>query len=530
MLNRFFKAPAAYMLIFGLSVSAVGMTSTYAYAQQCNAPYETITRLHHPDPGAFMVWNTIYGEEGRQEKFASAIAQDDGGVIAAGQVVMTAGVRPSLLLVAFDKRGRKAWEKIHGIPYLDGVVKILQDGGGSVILANQKPNEKDGNIWMGFFDGAGQLKSQKIIKNPSQNLHANDIQPRVGGDGWVVTMSSIHGVVKGEAELQKNATVLILDREGKQVGNRSYILGKKTQVSNLGVSKFSDDRYGYIATGYFENNEGKNIGWALRLNPDLSIVWQREFSRGISANVVSSVNDGHGGVLVAGNIKAADSKAGGVWLAKLEDADGSMRWQRYYMGETEEHTYSVRGVSVNKDGLIALLMMAKFDEKDSAQQQSDPSAQDKMSGFGITSQSDYAHLLTLSPRGITLSGDAFYYGQGVFLSQLLEDLSGRRVMVGYSFVEPDKTEQLQREALQPKNTPLQEDGVVNLPDVELSDKAKTGLALLQKKIDAQTVISQNEDVQGAEESANTAKGMGGLVQKGWVVVGDMPDPYVDPCE
>ncbi len=530
MLNRYFRTSAAYVFCSGLLAAGVIANPSPVFAQACDAPYEMITRLHHPEPGAFMVWNTLYGEEGRQEKFVSAIGRENGKVLAVGEVQVAKGVKPSLLLVEFDRRGRKIWEKTHAVSNLDEIVKILPYGeAGYVVLVNKKTSQKHEMMWMGFFDGKGKLTAGKNIQAKGVNLRANDLQPKVGGDGWAMPVLTSSQNDNGAGNNQKNASVLILDKNGNQKNTRSYVLGKTTNINSLSVAKFDGDTFGYIATGYFENNNGKEIGWVLRLDEDLSIVWQKEFSRGVSAKVMYSVPDKDGDVYVAANIGAADSDSDGVWFAKLDGASGNMPWQRYYMSENGAHHYNVRGLNVNKDGLVALLMMAEAVDEDEQPQEGAPQ-KDKMSGFGITSESDYGHLLTLSPRGITLSGDAFYYGQGVSLSQLSESKDGQRIIVGHSFVKPDMpmTKKVGEDPSVEK--PLNELGDVRLPDVDLSDNTKKGLALLQKKISAQALIDQKEDKDNHDESAKNIEKRPSLVQKGWVVIGDMPDPYVDPCK
>jgi len=532
MLNRYFTSSAAIALIACLCAST-SLKPTKAHAQQCDAPYETITRLHHPEPGAFMVWNTVYGEEGREEAFSSAVAKEGGHILAVGEVYQTKKVRPQLLMVEFDRRGRKVWEKIHKVAHIDKIVKVLADGDGYVVIANLHPPEKKKIIWLGFFDKQGSLKSQKTMRTERRNLTASDIQPMIDGGGWIVPMTSSIMLDEKEGIEQKNTSLIIIDKDGKEKNSRSYILGKKTELSSVSVSNFEGEDEGYIATGWFENNNGKKIGWVLRLDPDLSIAWQKEFSRGVSANVVSSIIADKQTVYVAADVKAADSISGGVWLAALNWGSGDINWQRYYMSDEQKHGYTVRGVDVNQDGLIALLMMAQANPD--AHKAAEEDVVDQLSGFGISSKSDYAHMLTLTPRGITLSGDAFYKGEKAFLSQLVQNDLGQRVMVGDVLVELEpELDPVESEEARTGIVPLNENSEISLPDVELSDKTKQGLALLQKKIEAQDIIDQKHDDavhdDDAEESAMTDENQSGFVRKGWVVVGDMSDPYKDPCK
>ena len=71
---------------------------------------------------------------------------------------------------------------------------------------------------------------------------------------------------------------------------------------------------------------------------------------------------------------------------------------------------------------------------------------------------------------------------------------------------------------------------MHLPDVDLSDKAKKGLALLQKKINEQSLLDQKEEKESHGKLAKHHERGANLVQKGWVVLGDMPDKYVNKCK
>ncbi len=532
MLNRFFKSLAVYLFFMFMVFGYTMLQPYHAFAQKCDAPYETITRLHHPDPGAFMVWNSVFGEQEHKTKFISAIAslRNNRNVIAAGEIRAASGIRPALLLVEFDRRGRKIWSKVHNIPYLDQVIKVASNGDGYVLIANISPPKKHRAIWLGFFDGMGKFKSYKKLSDNKFDLFANDMQPKIGSAGWVVPVTAIIKHADGGGD-QKNASVFLLDSKGNQISSRSYILGLKTEIIDLSVSNFGDGVEGYIATGYFENNSGKKIGWVVRLNSDLSMVWQKEFSRGVSAKLVASYPSGDGNVLVAGNVESSNLKSGGAWLAKLDDVGGAIIWQRYYMSGKQTHTYSVRDINVNKDGLIALLMMADPVDVDAKGNNiKDDGKSSKMSGFGVSDDSSYGHLLTLTPRGITLSGDAFYYGSDVMLYSLSQDENGRRIIAGSSMVKREtviKDNEVDNEGA---IVPLRDNTDVHLPDALLSDKTKKGLALLKKKIEAQSLISQNGEDKLHNDSAKLENTDRDLVQKGWVVVGDMPDAYIDPCK
>lgn len=530
MLNNFFISNPFYALLF-LSI-AIAMPQT-SQAQQCEAPYEMITKLHHPDPGSYTVWDSAYGKDQRDEVFVSVVNVGK-GVVAVGEVLRRAGAAPSLVFVHLDHRGRVLREVHHQINGLHRIVKMLRQGDGYLVMVNRRKSQGRSAVWIGFFDKDFVLRSQKTIKDKGFDLFATDIVPSVGGQGWSVSVRAESVIGEGENRtLRKSAFVYLLDKNGNDKFSRGYLLGMDSEILGLSVSKFEDGKIGYIATGYFENNIGKQIAWVLRLNADLSLAWQKEYGRGLSAKIKVSSGYRDRYVLVFGDVLPADSNPMGSWVMLLDGNNGQTMWQRYYHGETGHHDYAAQGMYVNKDGLINLMMMARsrvsMRKGTGVEEAGTLPFEDRI----IPENMDYSHLLTLSPRGITLSGDAYYYGQGVSLSQMIEGGDGGRVMVGYAHVRvKDKADKVAKAS--DVNPPLKEKGYVNLPDVELSDKTKEGLEMLRSKLKAQEGHSSNnadhQQVAESKESAINDIGHNKVTRDGWVLVGDTPDTYTDPCK
>jgi len=538
MLNRFFCSGALKVLFIVVGLLVFVIPLKRAQSGQCEAPYETITRFNKPDPGAAMVWQTFYNQYGvlareRQARFVSSYGMDNGDVFVAGRVQLMKNVLPSLILVHFNDRGRAKWEKIHSMPNMKDIVKIVADGEGSAVLVNMVTSGGHQYFWIGFFDENGDLKSHQIIKDKRFEMRANDIHPSIDGEGWVVPVTVLREWGDDPAQSQRNASIYILNKDGEKTGMRSYILGLKTELLHVGAQTFEGDKKGFIATGYFENDAGKKIAWVMRLNPDLSVVWQKEYGRGISAKLIKAAGDKNGDVLIAGNVNSAESNASGAWLAKLDGVYGNMIWQRYYASKDGGHGYDVRNVVSNDDGRISLLMSGKIIEKEKTRgkrSDDDDQSDDEQANFG--------HLLTLSARGNIISGDAYYAGLGSYVSGMSVDKTGRRVLVGNSWQKSYAEVKKQREKNTPQVVPLRDDGEIHLPDVQLSDKTRQGLALLKKKIKAQDVIDESLVLEHKTNSSDKEDGelakvtgeSSELLQKGWVFIPEMDNAYIDPCE
>ncbi len=481
-----------------------------AYAQECNPPYEMVTRLHKPEPGAYTVWNAVYGKVEYDETFASVLPVEDGGVLAVGQRQSLVTGILDIVFVNFDRLGREIDEHVFSLSGMERVVKILKHpAGGYAVLANIR---RDGRaqFWLGFFGDDFKLRSQRVFSDERFDLLASDFIPSVNS-GWVISVSSFRFFGEGEGRTKiEKGQVYLLDASGKKLKERSYSPGGDNHISSLSVVKSNGKSVGYIATGYFVNNAGKQIAWSLRLDPDLSLNWQREYSRGLLAKLKASYSYLDDYVLAFGDVNPANGNSTGTWLALLDVADGRVLWQRYYYGEGETHRHEAHGLFVNEDNLIVLMMAAESIKLRQPEVKDDNAL--------LADYVDYTHLLTLSPRGILLGGDTYFFGQGARVEQLVQGDDGTRIMAGYVLVKGQK-EKVKDDDESLFSEPLQEEGRVFLPNVELSSKAKKGLELLQKKIDAQAVLGKSK----------LAKREGGLLQKGWVVVGDKLDTYKDPC-
>ena len=525
MRDKNFKSVSLCGLCAVMSILPCFFMPKAALAQSCTAPYEMVTKLFYPDASsyAYSVWSAMYGKSGRDDIFVSAVPVGEKNVLAVGKRSVMDGGHAALVLVLFDHRGRKIWDRDINISGLLDVVKVLKHGDGYVIAVNRKKDKERGEIWLGFLDKDGTLTGQNNIKDKNFDLSINDIIPTTDSKAWVISVSASTLIGSGDGKQKRqNASVYILDLKGNEKLSRSYIFGLDSEITGLKASKFSDNETGYIATGYFENDFGKRIALVMRLDSQMSLVWQEEFSRGDSAELIRATDGQYGHVYVAGDVVSSRGALRGVWLAALDQDSGALAWQRYYYGESGTHTYGARGVSTNKDGLISVLMMAQVAES----KKNIPMSDDELSQPLL----DFAHILTLSPRGITLSGDSYFYGEGAFVSELTQGRDGARILSGYTVVPADGVfgESKQQIILKPEiPSPLDEPDKVMLPDAILSDKARKGLALLQKNLkETHGTLKHTEHKELANIVPEVLKG---TTINALVIIGEKPDAYSDPC-
>ncbi|MBI1301697.1 MAG: hypothetical protein GC137_08580 [Alphaproteobacteria bacterium] len=492
---------------------------TPANAQDCNPPFETITRLYHPNPGSYTVWNAPYGNATTEESFYKAFPVGE-NIVAVGDTRNIAGEIKKLNFVEYNRRGRVFRQKDHQISGLHDFVKAYKDGENFIVLANRKTGEGRIFPWLGFFDKDYNLTAQKAIDGKN-DLIGKDFIAKVDSDGWVVALTSEQNLGGDEDKvIEKKPYLYFLDKKGNVQFKRAYIVGQQNEIIGISSANFGSLSKGYIATGYIVNEHRKYISWAMRIDNDGGLLWQQQYSRGLSSSLNIPIGYHEQFILAVGDVVPADSGPKGAWLALLDANNGNVLWQRYYNGETGHHNYEGKALYESKDGLLTLMMMARSTLKPTVGE----IQEDGETAFdtSIPEDMNFAHILTLSPRGITLSGDSYFFGKGVLIHGLTEGEKGERIMAG-STVMQAMTMSGQKKLHEKVEAPLREKGFVNLPDADLSDKAKRGLALLNKKLEKAALESVNME---KEESANPE----GLTTNAWIGVGEAPDAYIDPCK
>ncbi len=519
----------------GLSLSVLSgfvCLPTNVYAQQCAVIPDMVTKLFHPNFATYTVWSEDLGEGQKEERFKAAMPQGE-GALAVGEMVRLKGVAPVLMMSRLDRRGREVWTKYLPVSGLSEVVDILPIGKeneagerGFVLLANMSKAGARANFWLGFFDANGKLLKQKSITDENFDLKANDIQFQIDKKGFMVPVTAMFSTGEGKQKTtRQNAVVYTLDINGNELSSNAFILGGNNELTSLAVSKNEGKEVGYIATGWFENDFGKRKGWLLNLHKNLSVLWQREFSRGKSAKLVDVVTDKNGHYVATGHIEAMGEWPHAAWLMSVDADGGELLWQRYYYGETGNHDYSPIGL-LSDGNTITLAMQARYngERKDvvfiTEEEEQEVSA--------VSEDVDYVHFLTLNLRGVTLSGDSYMTGYGLNVHNISPIYGSRVLMSGVTRVTAEDIFKKKAREEGGANPPLQEPSVsVTLPEVEMSDKAKAGLAKLRNNINAQQ-HSGDKNGQKRSDQDDSAESIE-LTDNGWVGIADAPKAYNDPC-
>ncbi len=392
-------------IFFILTVVFSGPLAAPATAQKCDPDYEVIIKLRKPEIGSYNLWDAIYGEKTKTERFASGVTNAAGNVVVAGERSPHEGGERVIILAEFDRRGRVVWERESQIKNLEKITVFLRSESGYIVVADRKEGERKHQIWLGFFDQAGALVKEKTIRDKDFDLFSHDMIISNEGKGYLLAASA-----RGRGyESLSYAILYKLNSRGHVTSDKAYLPGLENRILGLAPQ---DGKF-YIATGYTRMDDGRKAGWALKLNEKGAILWQRQYPRGLSAKIKASADYTYTKpyFVAVGDAEPSDRKNKAGWVMMLNGDNGDIGWQRYYTGDFDFHG---RDILTHSDGQISVLLDGE-----------NPPRQDNL---------EYARVLTLSPRGVVLLSDTYFNGKGAGAYRMFLGPNQERILAGHSDV------------------------------------------------------------------------------------------------
>lgn len=308
-------------------------------------------------------WQKTYGG-GSNDVANSVIQTADGGYVLAGAT--SSFPMPSasndIWVIKLNSLGVVQWQQRYGTGPDESAKAIVQTDD------NADGNRDDGYILVGTnsslngaqiikLDNTGAIEWQQQHETGFGSVTAYSVQQTADG-GYVIT-----GEVYNTTSSKRDLWVMKLTSAGAVTWDKVYAgadnsSGRKIIQSDDNSDGVADD--GYMVVGVTDTDATSTILdalWAIKLNSDGSIAWQKT----LSGNGTESANDvtqtASGAFLIAATSTAFGASSNDFWLVQLL-SDGSVDWEKRYGGSGGETPYAIR--QTPDLGLIAVGNTSSF--------------------------------------------------------------------------------------------------------------------------------------------------------------------------
>jgi hypothetical protein len=473
------KLPARSTFFFLCWLAACCIHVPLASAQDCSVIPELIFEMSTPKTGSYNIWDTVFGEADRQEIFRAAVPLADGHLLAAGESYVFAGGDVELLLTRMDQRGRVIWHKNHQIPGLKRVKGIVKIKDGYMVLGDRSPAKAEAAgasktaLWLGLFDDAGFLKSEVPIEQPGASLLAEDIIPLKSSGRFMIAATLVPDSAAA------HGGVFVVNEAGRVLSERAFSPGLENAINGLTL-----DKKGHVyAGGFIRAENGRRMGWALKLNADGTLIWQQQYPRGRTAILNKVAPYKNNALVAAGRAFPGTGGHSAGWVMLLDATTGKPIWQRYY---TDALNQDARDILVGEGELFSVLLSGEKIKKNSAKKKS--------------KAKEFVRILSITSTGNLFLSDEYFNASGVQGNRLVQAQSGMRMVIGSTLNVHIDTAAITAE----NNQGLY--GPANPNQAPLKQKPKDDLK---------------------SKSADETPKVYSL--DGWVLAGAAAEPYDDPC-
>jgi len=282
-------------------------------------------------------WAKTFGG-GNRDVAHSIVQTSDGGFIIAGETDSFGAGNADVWILKINANGLIEWEKTYGGSAYDIVRSIQQTSDDGFIAAGETSSfsfAADTDVW--------------VLK---LGANGNTLwQYRYGGNGidkaYCIRQTSDGGyIVAGETNSFGAAGidvwVLKLKSDGDIEWEKRYG-GAGDDVAHSIQQTTSDG--GYIVAGETSSFGAGDIDvWALKLDSNGGIEWQKRYGGGGDDMAHSIQQTSDGGYIVAGETDFFVIVFADFWVLKL-DSNGVVEWEKTYRGSFGDKAYSIHQTS-----------------------------------------------------------------------------------------------------------------------------------------------------------------------------------------
>ena len=285
--------------------------------------------------GAPAGWSRTYGGDNNDEVKSALGLGEEGFLVAGGTFSFGAGDQDGWLM-KLDQSGRPLWEKAFGGADSEEFLALAKAADQGYILAGRVRSFGAGGMdaWVLKLDARLQPAWQEAIGGPEYD-YAAAIAPLSQGGYLAVGASGSSGA--GYADLW----ALKLDAGGKVIWQKTY----GGDQWDYGASLAPTPEGGCIVVGGTQSFGAKlTDAWALRLDPDGQVLWQKLYGGDQEDRFYSIIETADHNYLIAGGTASFGAGQMDVWVLKL-DPHGQVLWQKTYGGKGDDRAFSVQAVS-----------------------------------------------------------------------------------------------------------------------------------------------------------------------------------------
>ncbi len=223
-----------------------------------------------------------------------------------------------MYLLKLDGNGDVLWTTTVGSPQVDKGTAIALADDGSILLAGYTNSGGLGGYdgWLVKTTAGGLVLWEKFYGGTGWDF-LYDIEPMVDG-GWLLS-----GSTYSAGEGGSDGWALRVDAEGVVIWERTF--GGSTEDELRSAKQTSDS--GYILAGTIAKGDTSDA-WVIRLDPEAVLVWERHFG-GDSADLAMDILE----TLDGGFSAVGSTKSFSVWTEHLHfklSAAGDSLWTRNF--------------------------------------------------------------------------------------------------------------------------------------------------------------------------------------------------------
>jgi uncharacterized delta-60 repeat protein len=277
------------------------------------------------------VWEKTFGGELTDIPRCIAMTPDGGCVVAGRSSSFSTGSN-EIYIIKLDRNGNKNWEKVYGGNHSDDSWSIQQTADGGYIVAGftEATGVYDYDVYILKLDGNGERMWDKTFGGAESDM-AKSIQQTA--DGGYIVVGSTESTGAGNDDVY----ILKLNANGERMWDKTFG-GAESDMANS-VQQTADG--GYIVAGFTKSfGAGGTDIYILKLDENGEQMWDKTIGGTQDDEALSVHQNKDGSYICAGFIGAGGSTD--MYLARLNDEDGSIRWERTFGASGEDQAYEVQ--------------------------------------------------------------------------------------------------------------------------------------------------------------------------------------------